>query len=189
MRMPRLLALAALGALILASAECASGVSNPTSPSPAPAPAPSPAPGPSPTPAPSPSPAPSGNILTPSFVVRSKSRGTGACAVDVDTQEFDCVFDGSASRASTIPISSLLWTFTMGSTTLRYTALAPNTISSPQGESCSLYQQGTGGDAPNGDRYLNMTVGLQLQDQQGTRSAIVQQAVQVYPNKQCGFSY
>jgi hypothetical protein len=109
--------------------------------------------------------------------------------VDVDTQEFDCVFDAGASRGTTVSIASFLWTFTMGSTTLRYTAPAGNAISSPQGESCSLYQQGTGGDAPNGDRYLNMTVTLQLQDQQGTRSAILPQPVQVYPNKQCGFSY
>ena len=99
------------------------------------------------------------------------------------------MLDGSASRASSVPIASFLWTYTMGSTTLRHTAQASNPISSPQGESCSFYQQGTGGDAPNGDRYLNMTVTLQLQDQNNNRSAIVQQGVQVYPNRQCGFSY
>ena len=77
----------------------------------------------------------------------------------------------------------------MGSMTLRHTAPAGNAVSSPQGDDCSFYQQGTGGDGPNGERFLNMTVTLQVQDSNGTRSAAVQQAVKVYPNKQCGFSY
>lgn len=124
--------------------------------------------------------------LGPSFVVRSRTRGTGACAADVDTQELDCVLDGSASQGN---IAAYLWTYTMGSMTLRHTAQAPNAISSPQGTGCSFYQQGTGGDGPNGERFLNMTVTLQLQDSLGTRSGVVQQAVRVYPNKQCGFSY
>jgi len=34
-----------------------------------------------------------------------------------------------------------------------------------------------------------MTVTLQLRDASGTLSGISQQAVKVYPNKQCGFSY
>jgi hypothetical protein len=104
----------------------------------------------------------------------------------VDFQDLDCVFDGSASRGN---ISAYLWTYTMGSMTLRHTAPANNAVSSPQGDDCSFYQQGTGGDGPNGERFLNMTVTLQLQDSSGARSAIVQQLIRVYPNKQCGFSY
>jgi hypothetical protein len=77
----------------------------------------------------------------------------------------------------------------MGSMTLRHTAPAGNAASSPQGTGCPFYQQGTGGDGPNGDRFLNMTVTLQLRDTSGTLSGISQQAVRVYPNKQCGFSY
>jgi hypothetical protein len=131
-------------------------------------------------------PAGSGSGLGPSFVVRSRSRGMGACGVDVDNQELDCVFDASGSQG---PIAAYLWTYTMGSLALRHTAPAGNAVSSPQGDDCSFYQQGTGGDGPNGERFLNMTVALQLQDGAGTRSAVVQQAVRVYPNKQCGFSY
>lgn len=121
-----------------------------------------------------------------SFVVRSRTRGTGACAADTDNQELDCVLDGTGSQGG---ITAYLWTYTMGSMTLRHTAPANNPASSPQGTGCAFYQQGTGGDGPNGDRFLNMTVTLQVQDSNGTRSAIVQQAVKVYPNKQCGFSY
>jgi hypothetical protein len=120
------------------------------------------------------------------FVVRSRTRGTGACAADVDSQELDCVLDASGSQGG---ITAYLWTYTMGSLTLRHTAPAGNPASSPQGTGCSFYQQGTGGDGPNGERFLNMTVTLQVQDSNGTRSGVIQQAVRVYPNKQCGFSY
>jgi hypothetical protein len=123
---------------------------------------------------------------TAAFVVRSRTRGTGACAVDTETQELDCVLDGSASQGF---ISAYLWTYTMGTTTLRHTATAPNAVSSPQGTGCSLYQQGTGGDDANGDRYLKMEVTLQVRDGSGTLSDIVRQQIRVYPNKQCGFSY
>jgi len=82
-----------------------------------------------------------------------------------------------------------MWTYTMGSTTLRHTAPASNPVSSPQGTGCALYQQGTGGDDANGERYLRMEVTLQLRDGSGTLSDIVRQQVRVYPNKQCGFSY
>ena len=47
----------------------------------------------------------------------------------------------------------------------------------------------TGGDGPNGEKYLNMSVTLQVRDFSGNLSNTVQQAVKVYPNKQCGFSY
>ena len=121
-----------------------------------------------------------------SFVVRSRTRGTGACAVDTDSKELDCVLDASGSQGG---VSGYLWTYTMGPVTLRHTAPAGNPVSSPQGDDCSFYQQGTGGDGPNGERFLNMTVTLQLRDANGTLSGISQQAVRVYPNMQCGFSY
>lgn len=124
--------------------------------------------------------------MVPSFVVRSRTRGAGACVVDAQTQELDCVLDGSASQGF---VSAYLWTYTMGSITLRHTAAAPNAASSPQGVSCALYQQGTGGDDPNGDRYLRMEVTLQLRDGAGALSDIARQQIKVYPNRQCGFSY
>jgi hypothetical protein len=124
--------------------------------------------------------------LVASFVVRSRSRGAGACAVDSQSQELDCVFDASASQGF---ISTYLWTHTMGPATQRQTAAAPNAIVSPQGASCPLYQQGTGGDDSNGDRYLRMEVTLQVRDAAGVVSDVVRQPVRVYPNRQCGFSY
>jgi hypothetical protein len=122
--------------------------------------------------------------LSAAFVVRSPTKGLGACMMD--TQELDCVLDGSASQGF---VRAWLWTYTMGATTLRHTAEAPNAASSPQTTGCAFLQQGTGGDNPDGSRYLKMDVTLQVRDGSGVYSEIVRQPVKVYPNRQCGFSY
>ena len=124
--------------------------------------------------------------LMASFVVRSRSRGAGACVVDENSQQLDCVFDGSGSQGF---VSAYLWTYTMGSRTQQQTSSAPNSVVSPQGAGCDLYQQGTGGDGPNGDRYLRMEATLQVRDGSGVVTDVVRQQVRVYPNHQCGFSY
>jgi hypothetical protein len=120
--------------------------------------------------------------LVASFVVRSRGRGPGSCVADEQSQELDCVFDGSASQGF---VSNYLWTYTVGATTARQTAGAPNAIISPQGTGCPLYQQGTGGDGP----YLRMEATLQVRDAFGVASDVVRQQVRLYPNRQCGFSY
>ena len=124
--------------------------------------------------------------LVASFVVRSRTRGAGVCVADEGSQELDCVLDASSAQGF---ISAYLWTYTMGSTTQRQTSNAPNAAVSPQGTGCALYQQGTGGDGPNGDRYLRMEVTLQVRDGAGVVSDVVRQQVKAYPNHQCGFSY
>jgi hypothetical protein len=119
------------------------------------------------------------------FVVRSASRGTGACVVEPDAVDFDCVLDGSQSTGS---VATWIWTYTMGTNTLGHTTNTAN--SHPQiATKCAFLSTATGGDAPNGEKYLNMTVTLQVRDFSGNLSNTVQQAVKVYPNKECGFSY
>jgi len=120
--------------------------------------------------------------LIPSLVVRSRSRGLGACAVDEQSQELDCVFDGSGSQGF---IDTYLWTYTVGATTLRQTSPTNNAVVSPQGAGCPLYQQGTGGEGP----FLRMDASLQIRDAAGVVSGVVRQQVRLYPNRQCGFSY
>ena len=120
-----------------------------------------------------------------SFVVRSRTRGLGACVMEVDTQELDCMMDGSASQGS---LDAWIWTYSTAASQLVFTAR--EAISAPQiSTKCAFLQSATGGDDPNGDRYLRMDVALQVQDKGGARSAIVRQAVKLYPNRQCGFSY
>jgi hypothetical protein len=119
------------------------------------------------------------------FVVRSASLGLGACVVEPDAVDFDCVLDGAQSSG---PVSAWIWTYTMGMNTLGHTSTVAN--SHPQiATKCAFLNTATGGDGPNGERYLNMSVTLQVRDFAGNVSNTVQQAVKVYPNKQCGFSY
>ncbi len=120
-----------------------------------------------------------------SFVVRSRTRGAGACVMEENTQELDCVLDGSASQGF---LDAWVWTYSTATSQLGHTAR--DAISNPQiSTKCAFLQTATGGDDPNGDRYLRIEVALQVQDKGGTRSAIVRQAVKLYPNRQCGFSY
>lgn len=123
--------------------------------------------------------------LSAAFVVRSRMRGVGACVVEENTQELDCLLDGSASQGF---VDAWIWTYTAGTSTLSHTS--KDAGSGPQiATKCAFLNTATGGDGPNGDRFLNMDVSLQVQDRAGTRSAIVRQPVKLYPNRQCGFSY
>jgi hypothetical protein len=123
--------------------------------------------------------------LSASFVVRSPVKGGGACVMEENTQELDCLLDGSASQGF---IDAWIWTYTVGTSTLGHTSKDPG--SRPQiSTKCTFLNTATGGDGPNGDRFLNMEVTLLVQDRAGVRTGIVRQAVRLYPNKQCGFSY
>lgn len=123
--------------------------------------------------------------LSAAFVVRSPARGVGACVMAESTEEFDCLLDGSASQGF---IDSWIWTYTVGTNTLGH--ISKDAGSHPQiSTKCAFLNTGTGGDGPNGDRFLNMEVTLQVQDRAGVRTGFVRQAVRLYPNRQCGFSY
>jgi hypothetical protein len=123
--------------------------------------------------------------LNAAFVVRSTTHGAGACAVTDEDAEFDCLLDGSASQGAIVAWN---WTYTVGTSTLGHTSKDAGSV--PQiSTKCTFLNTGTGGDGPNGDRFLNMQVTLQVEDAAGVRSGIVQQAVKLYPNHQCGFSY
>ncbi len=123
--------------------------------------------------------------LSAAFVVRSPLKGLGACVMEENTQDFDCLLDGSASQGF---VDSWIWTYTVGTSTLGHTSRDAG--SHPQiSTKCAFLNTGTGGDGPNGDRFLNMEVTLQVQDRAGVRTGVVRQAVRLYPNRQCGFSY
>jgi hypothetical protein len=123
--------------------------------------------------------------VSPSFVVQSPTHGPGTCEVESGAAEFDCVLDGSGSTG---PVRSWIWTYTVGTDSLSHTATDAGT--KPQiATKCAFLNTGTGGDGPNGDRYLKMQVTLQVEDASGARSGAVSQAVRLYPNRECGFSY
>jgi hypothetical protein len=123
--------------------------------------------------------------LSATFVARSRTRGLGACAMEENTQELDCLLDGAGSSGF---IDAWVWTYNTATSQLGHTS--KDAASHPQiSTKCAFLQTATGGDGPNGDRFLNMEVTLQVQDRAGARSEIVRQPVRLYPNRQCGFSY
>ena len=121
--------------------------------------------------------------LVASFVARSPTHGTGACQIADDLQELDCVVDGSGSSGF---VRQWAWTFATAGTTRTQSSFASNV--KPQ-IGCDVLQTANGGDGPNGDHFLNMTISLQVVAADGSRSAITSQAIRLYPNRQCGFSY
>jgi hypothetical protein len=123
--------------------------------------------------------------LIPSFVVRSRTRGVGACVLEENHQELDCVLDGADSRGF---IESWIWTYTAGTSQLTHTSKDAGSTAQIS-TNCAFLNTATGGDGPNGDKYLNMEVTLQVRDHAGATSNIVRQPVRLYPNRQCGFNY
>ena len=66
----------------------------------------------------------------------------------------------------------------------------PQTHSALQLDSeCRFFDNARGGDDANGNRYIQMTVELVLQDRNNVRTAPVRRAVRLYPNRLCGFTY
>ncbi len=123
--------------------------------------------------------------VTAAFDVISTARGRGACLLGPSSGEADCVLDGSSSTG---PVERFVWTY--------WTANAPIGHSSTQARSsmnlasrCTFFEGGRGGTDQNGDRYVQMEVELYVVDREGTRSASIRQAVRMYPNRMCGFSY
>lgn len=123
--------------------------------------------------------------LSASFIVRSSRAGAGACVLEENEQELDCLLDASASTGL---VSTWQWTYTTATGQLSQTSRDP--VTRPQiGTKCAFLGTAIGGDGPNGDRYLRMEVSLQVADRSGTRSTVVKQPVRLYPNRLCGFSY
>jgi hypothetical protein len=54
---------------------------------------------------------------------------------------------------------------------------------------CAFFENGRGGDDSSGNKYVQMTIELTVEDRVGARSAPVRRSVRLYPNRKCGFNY
>ena len=123
--------------------------------------------------------------LDASFTVSSPSKGTDGCTYGPGTDETDCVLDASGSRGF---ISVYRFTYWTGGAPIGHTT--DQTRSAFQLDTdCRFFDNGRGGDDPNGGRYVQMTVEMVVEDRVGTRSAPVRRNVLLYPNRKCGFQY
>ena len=125
--------------------------------------------------------------LTAVYSVSSPQKGADACVLGPDdSDQMDCVLD---ARGSTGFIDRWTWRYwTVEASPLGHTTTDSQTKPSLTNR-CTFFQNsGTAIDA-QGNRYIQMTVELVVQDRLGSRSGPVQRAIRMYPNRLCGYSF
>lgn len=123
--------------------------------------------------------------LVASYTVTSPQKGVDACLFGPDTEATDCVLDGSASRGF---IDRWIWTYWTAGIPIGHTTT--ETRSTPRIETkCAFFEGARGGTDSQGNRYLQMTVEMFVQDRAGNRSSAVRRDVRMYPNRLCDFAY
>jgi len=119
------------------------------------------------------------------FAVSSPTKGSDACVLGPRTDEADCVLDATGSSGF---VHLYFWTYWTGSAPIGHQT--EQTRSALQIDSdCAFFENGRGGDDSSGNKYVQMTIELVVQDRVGARSAPVRRSVRLYPNRMCGFSY
>jgi hypothetical protein len=115
----------------------------------------------------------------------SPVKGAGACVFGPQTHEADCRLDATRSKGL---VDLWVWSYSIGNNRLSHTSREAESRLDITSK-CAFFNGGRGGDDPDGGRYVQMTIELQVQDRAGTRSRVVSQPVRFYPNRLCGFSY
>jgi len=125
--------------------------------------------------------------LTAAYSVTSPQKGADACVLGPDdSDQMDCALD---ARGSTGFIDRWTWRYwTVESRPIGHTTTDSQTKPSLSNRCAFFENSGTAIDG-QGNRYIQMTVELVVQDRLGSRSTPVQRAVRVYPNRLCGYSY
>jgi len=123
--------------------------------------------------------------LEASFAVSSPTKGGDGCLFGPGTDEADCVLDATNSHGF---ISIYRWTYWTGSAPIGHTTDQPRSAMQIDTD-CRFFENGRGGDDSGGNKYVQLTIELTVEDRIGTRSAPVRRTVRLYPNRQCGFSY
>ena len=123
--------------------------------------------------------------LEAAFSVTSPARGSDACLYGPGRDEADCVLDASASRGT---IERYIWTYWTGGAVIGHST--PQTHSALQLDTeCRFFDNARGGDDASGNRYIQMTIELVVQDRNNVRSSPVRRPVRLYPNRLCNFTY
>lgn len=123
--------------------------------------------------------------LEAAFSVTSPTKGNDACLYGPGTDEADCVLDASASRGT---IDRYIWTYWTGGMVIGHST--PQARSAMQIDTeCRFFENARGGDDASGNKYIQMSVELVLQDRNNVRTSPIRRAVRLYPNRLCGFNY
>jgi hypothetical protein len=101
-----------------------------------------------------------------------------------DTDEADCVLDGSQSGGF---VHQYHWSYWTGGAPIGHVTEQPRSALQLD-SNCRFFENGRGGEDSSG-KYVQMTVEMFVTDRVGTPSAPVRRAVRLYPNRMCGFNY
>jgi hypothetical protein len=123
--------------------------------------------------------------LEAAFSVVSPTKGSDGCLYGPGRDETDCVLDASASRGT---IDRYIWTYWTGGAVIGHST--PQARSAMQLDTeCRFFENARGGDDSSGNKYIQMTVELVIQDRNNVRVGPIRRAVRLYPNRLCGFNY
>ncbi len=117
------------------------------------------------------------------FVVTGGAKGENYCTLQNSSAGMDCRLDARTSGGF---LKFYIWTYTVGSST--------NTDTKGDAEAdievkdhCDLFKDRSTATDSDGAKYLNMDIGLVVEDREGTRSSKTTKTVRVYVNGYCGY--
>jgi hypothetical protein len=114
------------------------------------------------------------------FTITGSARGEDTCSLSNASADTDCRVDASASGG--FP-RFYIFTYTIGSTTV--TDAKTDKVGDVEISSgCDFFKDRSLND-DNGDKYINVDVGLVIEDREGTRSSKTTKTVRFYTNGFC----
>jgi len=117
------------------------------------------------------------------FTVTGTARGDDRCTLTDSNGTSDCRLDATTSAG--VP-RFYTYTYAIGSSTATDVKTDRTGDISISSSPCDFYKDHSTSD-DNGDKYLNMDISLQIEDREGTKSAVTKRTVRVYVNGRCGY--
>ena len=118
------------------------------------------------------------------FTVTSPSRGANACQLteDAGLVEFDCTLDGTASEGALTR-----WSWEIATSSNRLTENRADGVLIPDiPNGCGFFSDASSSTDINGNRFIDLTIRLQVTDRQGRNSDVTPKSVKLYPDHKCG---
>jgi hypothetical protein len=117
------------------------------------------------------------------FTVTGPGKGENSCVITDTDASLDCRTD--ASTSSGFP-RFYRWTYSIGST-VNTDVTTDKTADVEVKDKCDFFKERSLSSDSNGDKYLNMDIGLVIEDREGTSSSRNTRTVKVYPAGYCGY--
>jgi hypothetical protein len=117
------------------------------------------------------------------FTVTGPGKGDNNCVITNSGPDLDCRTDATTSGG--LP-KFYIWTYSIGSTVDTDTTTDPHADVFIR-DGCDFFKDRSLNTDSDGNKYLNMDIGLVIQDREDTRSSKTTKVVKVYPNGFCGY--